>query len=848
MNTRLGLRAGAAAALAVSILGTAPGATAGPTATAERIVNRETVRVDLSPTGAVRSKRLYSQLVVEGDGAVRVADPTSTEGLRDLDGFSAPRTEDGKAVWDIDVDGRATRRTLADFTRDLPVDVSVAYVLDGRPVAPEDVVGADGVLTATYRVVNRTAEPTRVTYRDGTGRARTATVDVPVPLVGSFRATLPGRFADVDAPRADVAGDGRGATTVSWSLVMFAPLGDPVQEFSWTARVSDAIAPRGDVTILPVLPTRKFSVGAYERGAAQAAELTDGAGRIDASVLALRDGAGELLAGLAQLADGAARLRTGLGGTAAPGAGRLAGGLDAAAAGGATLRDGLGDLLDGAGQLSAGLGSANGGGQAILEGSQDLAAGAGLVSTGARQVSDGLVAVGDGLTALSTAVSGLPTNPGFLALKAGVAAMSAGLGSAANPLTILGALHAVEGGLVQLATSQTAGLPGIAAGVTGLKTGLANARTAIGGLAAAVAQQQVVLADALTEASCDTDPTTALCVDVATAQGIAAAVHDGLANPDPALGLGAGVDAALAGIGSSDTPGQTVLYGLASAIAGIGSTTTPGQTLLYGLHQAILGLDHPKGAAGPTDPGGVAQGLGAVGAGLDALVTGIVTAVNGALGAPADAPTASLRGAVGALGAGAEAVADGTDAVADGAGRLSAGALDLADGLDRLDAGGAALTDGAGRAAAGSGDLVDGLDLLRDGAHKLHSGLGDAATGAGQLADGLDRAEAGGGQVTAGAGRISKEGTSVIAGKANTAAADAARTYATIQALDAKAATRGLPYGVPEGGTGSAAYVMTLAAADGQATEDRGRAVLALGLVVAACAAGSVLRRRAAAA
>jgi hypothetical protein len=38
---------------------------------------------------------------------------------------------------------------------------------------------------------------------------------------------------------------------------------------------------------------------------------------------------------------------------------------------------------------------------------------------------------------------------------------------------------------------------------------------------------------------------------------------------------------------------------------------------------------------------------------------------------------------------------------------------------------------------------------------------------------------------------------------------------------------------------------MTLAAADGQATEDRGRALLAIGMIIVACAAGSVLRKRA---
>jgi putative membrane protein len=845
MNTRPGLRTGAAVALAASLLATTPGASAGALASADSIVNRETVRVDLHPDGSKKVARLYSQLVVDGNGTIRVADPTSTEGLRDLDGFSKPRTEDGKAVWDLDVDGRAVRRTLADHKADLPVNVSVSYTLDGKDIAPGDVVGKDGLLKATYKVVNTTAVPTEVTYQDGKGDTKTATVSVPVPLVGSFRATLPGRFTQVDAPRADVVGDGRGNTTVSWSLVLFQPLGDPVSEFGWTAHVRDGIAPRGDVTIVPVLPSRKFNVGAYERGAAQASELTDGAGQIDANVLKLRDGAGELLAGLGQLAAGATTLQGGLSGSAAPGAGKLADGLGTAAAGGGKLADGLGDLSDGADRVAGGLSAANAGTRKLLDGSQDLAAGAGLVSTGAAQVADGLASVGDGLTQLSAAVSGLSANPGFLALKAGVTAMSAGLGSAGNPLTVLGALNAVELGLVQMSTSATAGLPAVVTGVQGLKAGLTNAKTAIATMAAAVTQQQALLADALVQGACAATPGSPLCVDVATAAGIAAAIKDGLTNADPALGLGAGVDAALAGIGSTSTPGATVLYGLSSAIAGIGSTSMPGNTLLYGLHQAILGLDHPAGAGGATDPGGIKQGMAAVGLGLDALVAGIVDAVDGALGAPTDAPTASLRGAVAALTDGAEAVADGTDAVAAGAGTLSNGALDLADGVDRLDTGAGQLAAGAGTAADGAGDLLDGLEQLKAGSRELANGLGSAADGSGRIADGLGSAKGGGKKLADGAGRLSKEGTSVLVDKGNATAADAAKTYATIKLLDAKAASNGLPYGAPEGGTGTAAYVLTLAAADGQATEDRGRALLALALVVAACAAGSVLRKRA---
>lgn len=828
MSRRLLSTAGAGAVSAALLIASPIGAAAASSNEPAIVVNRETVQAELNPSGSVDTARLFSQLVVTGDGTYKVFDPTSGKNIRDLDGFSAPRTDGANAVWDVDVHGRATRRTVADYTRPLPVDVSVTYTLNGRDVRPRDVVGKSGTLAVTYHVRNVTAEPTEITYTDGRGVTRTKTVDLPTPYVGQLQTTLPARFGAIDAPRADIAGDGRGANLLTWTMVLFSPIGELDQTFGWTAHVTNGIAPKASVQIVPVPPKRKpelkYGEDGLSGGAAQATELTAGAGQIDGHVIELRDGASALLDGLTKLAAGATTLKTGLAGKAAPGALQLAGGADLAA--------------DGAVRIAGGLHAADDGTQQVLGGSQDLAAGAGLVSTGARQVSDGIGQVGDGLTQLATSVSGLATNPGYLALKAGIAAISAGLGSAASPLTILGALNAVELGLNHPAGALgpsdpgglKQGLTSVSGGVGILKAGLTNAKTAVATMAAAVAQQQALLADALVQGACAATPGIPLCVDIATANGIAAAVADGLTNPDPALGLGAGVDAALAGIGSAATPGATILYGLAAAIAGIGSPSVPGQTLLYGLHQAILGLDHPTGAAGPADPGGVKQGVSAVGAGVDLLVSGIIDAVNGALGTPSTSPATTLRGAVAALGTGAGQVADGAQQVADGSGALSLGTLSLADGVRQLD--------------NGAGDLVDGIDRLKAGAHDLASGIGDAADGSVLIAGGLGDAKAGTGKLHAGAGRLSTEGTKVLEAKGNTTAADSALSYATLAKLDEKAASGGLPYGAPAGGTGSAAYMLTLAAADTHGTEDAGRAALALGLLVVASAAGALVRRR----
>lgn len=79
---------------------------------------------------------------------------------------------------------------------------------------------------------------------------------------------------------------------------------------------------------------------------------------------------------------------------------------------------------------------------------------------------------------------------------------------------------------------------------------------------------------------------------------------------------------------------------------------------------------------------------------------------------------------------------------------------------------------------------------------------------------------------------------------ADETAAKAAFDLARLQALDERAASGALPYGAPERATGSAAYLLTIKAANNAGTENVTRAVTGLGVLVLAMIAGTILRRR----
>ena len=377
------------------------GLTAAPAVAAEGdvdVLNTETVQVYTSPTGEIETQRVYEQLILTGSGSVDLTNPVSTDGLRNLEGFGGVDTEDGEQVTQMTVDGEEHLRSVSDFNGNLPLDVSVAYKLDGETVEPGDVVGESGKLEVLYTVKNVTGQPQEVSFPDGSGGTTTETVDVPIPMVGSLTTVAPESFTNVQSQQANMAGDGKGGTKLSFTMTLFPPIGSDTAEFGYTADIVDGVVPRSDVSALPVNPLESpsFATAAdsYQGGTDTGARLAEGAATIDSNLLKLRDGAAELLAGLIKLRDGSERLQTGLAEEAAPGAAKLADGAG-------QLDDGLGRIADGANRLFDGTGQ-------LDDGARRLDDGAGRLSQGASDLAEGQAALQAGLTKLERGVSMLP--------------------------------------------------------------------------------------------------------------------------------------------------------------------------------------------------------------------------------------------------------------------------------------------------------------------------------------------------------------------------------------------------------------------------------------------------------
>ena len=765
-----------------------PAAAAGalPAAGDVVVTNTETVQARMDADGRLQVARVYDQLAFSGKGTTTVSNPVSTQGLRNLDGFGGHTLRDGALQTTVTVDGRQRQRTVSDFTGELPVSVDVEYRLDGEKVSAGAVVGRSGTLEVRYTVTNLTTRQDEVTYDDGTGKQATATAETVIPFVGQLTTTLPPSFTAVTSDEANMAGDGRGGTKMSYTMTLFPPIGSATAEFGYAAQITGGRVPPANVSVLPVSPLTspsfKGGSASYAGGAESGIALTQGATEIDGNLLKLRDGAATLLDGLLQLQAGADQLAAGLNDTAAPGAAQLADGVATVDGGAAEIASGARSLDAGAGQLAAGA--------ATLD--------AGLTSAGAKvpellggltTVSEGLATMDRGLEQMYTKIGGVPAQAqpiqeGITRLQGGVTALLDGLTTLQGLQADLRDVYGVLGSTTAVVTAATD--PRQMGALHQLFTGLA-AQTA--------------------------DPT-----QRAQFQGLAAMY-------DPASYAGA----------------PTTPVSLGPAFAGLAGVTG---SVVTRLGAARCGLSNTVSADCPLDESGLAkapglrEGLALTAGGIDQLTAGVVKEVQAGVGVAGQTKDdKTLRGGVASLTAGVGQLSAGGQTLVGGLGQLSAGASTLRDGSSQL-------AGGAGQLAAGSSRLVAGTGRLTAGADQLADGLRTAADGSVTLADGLGTAADGAPALVDGATRLSDDGTSVLVETGADTAADYGVKYAVIKAGADRAANESMAYGGPDGAASVTAYSIDIAGAEGAAASSLGRGIAAVALFGLGALLAGFARRR----
>jgi putative membrane protein len=795
--------AAVSAAAAVAAIGWVPSAMAADGDV--QVTNTETIQTYTDATGAVQSSRVYEQIALTGTGTVTVTNPIETDGLRNLDGFAGYDVQNGNQITKTTVDGEKRLRSVSNYDGDLPLDVSVKYFLDGEQVQPGDVVGADGSLEVLYTVKTVTGTPQEVSFDDGKGGTVTKTVDVPIPMVGSVVTTAPSNFTEVDSKQANMAGDGKGGTKLSFTMTLFPPIGSDTAEFGYTAKITDGLIPRTEITALPLnplqSPTFASAAKSYKGGAETGIDLADGATQIDDNLLKLRDGASDLVAGLLKLRDGSNQLYMGLAGTAVPGARQLADGMGQLDSGLGKLRDGSGQLADGANTAAAGSKKLRDGAGKLSGGLGDLSGGALQLDNGAGQIRDGQKALRAGLGQLEAGVQTLPAsvaaelqkNASYQALLAGMQAVVDGIGKpddvtdpvTGKPATLFGGLNAVKYGLRFPA------------------------------------------------------PTT----DCAVALG------GGTPTKCGAMDMVQFIATQLSGNPST----QPAAAALKAVVAKVDASLVPGiDKMKAGLYNPAASPLCSVGAATPqtTDDCGAAQAIAFFKVSIPLLVDGITANIRDTLLAGISAPAAgcdpdamTLICGADALVAGTGDLKKGTKKLLAGSGELDAGGQLIYEKLGELTAGLGKISDGAGQLSDGAAQAKDGSGQLADGSNKLADGLGDAADGSRQITDGLGQAADGAPKLVDGAQRLSDEGTKKLVKAGKDTAQNYGELYATIAAGAQRADDEKMAYGAPQGAQGLTAYSFIIQGEDGEGGRNLARGLAGLGLLAAGAGAFGLRRR-----
>ena len=518
---------------------------------------------------------------------------------------------------------------------------SIAYSLNGQPANRDQLKGARGPVTATYKVENTTGKTQDVTYTSADGQPHTQQLLIQVPFVAIVEATVPGSYNNVQAPGGAVSAGTDGNLHIIWSLVLFSPIGSPTQEVSFSAQ---ADAPQG----LPGVTVTARSINPSATEGLSSGTLTANA------AVAQNDLFGSYATGADQ---GLTQLRTGIG----------------------QLVDGLTKLHDGSTQLAFGLSNpacdrANPTNPAnpcgIQEGSQLLAnafkspTGGPDLESGSAQLAAGLAQINAGLAQLADPATGLPAAAvGIAQLQAGINQIIVGLSNPAcnpasplnpaNPCGITQGLAAIKGGV----TTQL--LPGVAAEIGGDLTVKAHlsaisaspVQAIPNSCGAGVTCQAALLAVAAGIGSAgDLSPSTLIGGLDLISGGLSnpACVPASPLNPANPCGVVQGLDALSTGVGlilggltTQVSPGLAQLAaGTAAAVNGVNQLHAGSTSALAGANQLSAGIN-TAGAGAITLAAGVPQAT----SGAQQIRDGLAQALSGAQQAGQGTSDISAQGA-----------------------------------------------------------------------------------------------------------------------------------------------------------------------------------------------------------
>ena len=403
--------------------------------------------------------------------------------------------------------------------KELPVDVTMKYFLDGKEVTPDSIIGKSGHLVIRWEYNNKTSVMKNVNGKNK---------EFKVPFIAASAALLNNeKFLNATISSGKVISDGNRLIVVGLAFpglnqclgldamddidielpenVEFSADVVDFEMSNTVTAVSNELFSRLDFEEDFNLGNLKEKLTELSDGAKQLCDgtlelyngintlaekstgLTDGIAKLDAGALELKNGADSLSSGAAALSKGAktvsdstAQLRDGIK-SAKNGSAKLSNGASQLKEGAASLSSGVDKLVEGGKALSTGIDAAKKGSEQLVsglseadKGSDKLVAGAKQFSNGASQLSAGSEKVKSGSAALADGAEKL--NKGAETLSTSAGQLSAGIGSAKSGADALSTgIDSAKSGAGTLKSGSAA----LADGAEKLHDGLGTASTSL---------------------------------------------------------------------------------------------------------------------------------------------------------------------------------------------------------------------------------------------------------------------------------------------------------------------------------------------------------------------------------
>ncbi len=213
-------------------------------------IKNETVYIILDHGGQVNDltivNRIYDQ--VDHDAGF-VVDYGSYLHIDNMTGTEEPILEEDRVVWNSKIFETGALYYQGTVDKQLPVEISISYYLDGIETEPEDLAGNSGNLEIAIKFTNNLQYDQPLSYYDYNGNLtyKNDINYVPMVVQGSFELDLE-RFSDIDP------GDGTSMVMGQNVSINFMVFPYPEEELRFSMNGADIELDRFSFMIMPQMP------------------------------------------------------------------------------------------------------------------------------------------------------------------------------------------------------------------------------------------------------------------------------------------------------------------------------------------------------------------------------------------------------------------------------------------------------------------------------------------------------------------------------------------------------------------------------------------------------------------